>query len=139
MNSGKTQQCEKGDLLIVSRTRVGRIGIAATTIGISQDMSVLKAHNGYDVKYLAMYLKSISQRLVESCQGATIKGLTRDYIENIPVLLPPTIDDQMAIANQLERKMAEEEKMRQAVNRQFGTVEALPGAILREAFDFEKQ
>lgn len=139
LNSGKTQQCEKGDLLIVSRTRVGRIGIAATTIGISQDMSVLKAHNGYDVKYLAMYLKSISQRLVESCQGAIIKGLTRNYIENIPVLLPPMIDDQMAIANQLERKMVEVEKLRKAGDSQSEAVGALPGAVLREVFEFEEQ
>ena len=35
--SGKTEKCDKGDLIIVSRTRVGRIGIADATIGVSQD------------------------------------------------------------------------------------------------------
>lgn len=136
--SGKTQKCEKGDLLIVSRTRVGRIGIVATTLGVSQDVSVLKVDGCCDAKYLAIFLKSIARQLEDSCQGATIKGLTRDYIENISIPLPPTTDDQIRIANGLERKMAELDKMRQAAEQQLEAIEALPGAILREVFDFEE-
>jgi type I restriction enzyme S subunit len=139
LHSGKTQKCEKGDLLIVSRTRVGRIGIAKTTLGISQDVSVLRVNEGFDVKYLAMFLQSISRQLEEACQGATIKGLTRDYIENILIPLPPTLDDQKRIASELERKLAEIEKMRQAADNQLEAIEALPGAILRVAFDFEEE
>lgn len=136
--SGRTQQCEAGDLLIVSRTRVGRVGIAKTKLGISQDVSVVKIEDGYDVKYVAMFLKSISSRLEEGCQGSIIKGLTRDFIENIIIPLPPTLDEQISIANELERKMEEVEKMREMGRRQNEAVEALPGVILREVFDFEE-
>ena len=139
LNSGKTEKCEKSDLLIVSRTRVGRIGIAGTTIGISQDITALKVNNEYDVKYLAMYLKSISERLVESCQGATIKGLTKHYIEKIAIPIPPNKGDQIAIGNELERKMAEVEKLRKAGDSQSEAVGALPGAVLREVFELEEQ
>ncbi len=139
LDSGKTQKCEKGDLLIVSRTRVGRIGIAAITLGVSQDVSVLKMNRSYDAKYLAVFLNSISKRLEEACQGATIKGLTRDYIENISITIPPTHADQIAIASELERKMSELEKARRATKRQLEAIEALPGAILREVFDFEEE
>ena len=137
--SGKTERCEKGDLLIVSRTGVGRIGISDATIGISQDVSVIKLMDGYSPKYLAMYLKSISKKLEEASQGATIKGLTRSFIENLRIPLPPTPDDQIPIANELERKLAEVEKMRQASNKQLEAVEALSKAILNEVFDFEKE
>lgn len=139
LDSGKTQKCEKGDLLIVSRTRVGRIGIAAITLGVSQDVSALKMNRSYDAKYLAVFLNSISKRLEEACQGATIKGLTRDYIENISIPIPPTHADQIAIASELERKMSELEKARRAAQRQVEAIGALPGAILREVFDFEKE
>jgi len=136
--SGKTQKCEKGDLLIVSRTRVGRIGIAAGTLGISQDISVLRITNGIDTKYITMYLKSISQNLMNSCQGATIKGLTRDYLENICVPLPKMIDKQIAIAELLENKLEEIEGIRKIVDIQLEAIHALPAAILRKVFDFQE-
>jgi len=37
--SGKTALCQKGTVLFVTRTRVGRIGIAAETVAASQDLS----------------------------------------------------------------------------------------------------
>ena len=86
-----------------------------------------------------MYLKSISKKLEDSCQGATIKGLTRGFIENLRIPIPPTLDDQIAIATELERKMAEIEKMRQAVDKQLNAINAMPGAVLREVFDFEEE
>jgi type I restriction enzyme S subunit len=136
--SGKTQKCKKGDLLIVSRTRVGRIGIAACTLGISQDISVLRFTNGTDTKYITMYLKSISQNLMNSCQGATIKGLTREYLENICVPLPKMIDKQIAIAELLENKLEQIEGTRKTIDFQLEAIQALPGAILREVFDFQE-
>jgi len=134
--SGKTEKCDKGDLIIVSRTRVGRIGIADATIGVSQDVTVIKLLGNYSPKYIAMYLKSISKRLEGACQGATIKGLTRGFIENLRIPVPPTLDGQIAIANNLERKITDAGKMRQAVDKQLGAINAMPGAILREVFDF---
>lgn len=138
LDSGKTQKCEKGDLLIVSRTRVGRIGIAAITLGISQDVSVLKMNGNYDAKYLAMFLNSISKGLEEACQGATIKGLTRGYIENISIPIPPTPSDQDIIASDLESRMAHVEKMRVAALCQKEAIAAMQGAILREVFPYEE-
>lgn len=137
LDSGKTQKCEKGDLLIVSRTRVGRVGIAAITLGVSQDVSVLKMNENYDAKYLAMFLNYISKQLEEACQGSTIKGLTRGYIENISIPFPPTFTDQLAIASDLERRMAHVEKMRVAALRQKEAIAAMQGAILREVFPNE--
>jgi type I restriction enzyme S subunit len=136
--SGKTEKCDKGDLLIVSRTRVGRIGIADGPIGVSQDVSVIKLMNAYSPKYLVMYLKSISEKLEEACQGATIKGLTRGFIENLKIPLPPTLDDQIAIANELDRKMANIGKIRQAAHRQKEAIATVREAILLEAFPYKE-
>lgn len=137
--SGKTQRCEKGDLLIVSRTRVGRIGIADTTLGVSQDVSVIKLKDCYHNKYIAIYLLSLPKYLQESSQGAIIKGLTRDFIENLEIPVPPTIDDQLTIANKLEKKAINIEKMRYAATIQLEAIEAMPAAMLRGVFDFDAE
>lgn len=138
IESGKTQKCEKGDLLIVSRTRVGRIGIAATTLGISQDVSAIKLKERYYNKYIAIYLLSLPKYLQESSQGAIIKGLTRDFLENLEIPVPPTIYNQLTIANKLEKKAINIEEMRQAALRQKEAAEAMQGAILREVFTAKK-
>jgi type I restriction enzyme S subunit len=137
IDSGKTQKCEEGDLLIVSRTRVGRIGIAATTLGISQDVSAIKLKERYHNKYIAIYLSSLPKYLQESSQGAIIKGLTRGFLENLEIPVPPTIDDQFTIANKLEKRAINIEEMRRAALLQKEAAEAMSGAILRELFSFK--
>jgi len=137
LESGKSQECEEGDLIIVSRTRVGRVGIAAVKLSVSQDVSVIKLENGYHNTYIALYLLSLSQYLQESSQGAVIKGLTRGFIENIEIPIPPTFEEQMRIAAELEEKRIVIEQLRQAVRRQLGAVEAMPAAAMREAFGFD--
>lgn len=138
LDSGKTQRCERGDLLIVSRTRVGRVGISAMTLAISQDVSVLKVDSGYNTNYLAMFLKSISKRLEDACQGATIKGLTRDYLEKIEIPIPPNVDDQTQIAKELERKLETTRGLKEAAVSQLEAIEALQGEVLRDVFDFHE-
>ena len=54
------------------------------------------------------------------------------------ILKSPALDDQIRIASELECKMTELDKMRQAAEQQLEAIEALPGAILREVFDFEE-
>ncbi|MBU1262902.1 restriction endonuclease subunit S [bacterium] len=60
------------------------------------------------------------------------------YLKFIQIPIPPTLIDQTRIATELERKMAEIQTMRQAVDRELEAISALPGAILREVFDFEE-
>ena len=70
---------------------------------------------------------------------STITNMNQDNSKKIFIPFPPILDDQERIANELERKMAEIEKMRQAADNQLEAIEALPGAILRVAFDFEEE
>jgi hypothetical protein len=67
-----------------------------------------------------------------------MKGLNTQIVKNFFFPLPSTFKDQIAIANELEKKLTEAEGMRIAAELQWEAVSALPGAILREVFDFEK-
>ena len=78
--SGKTAICKPDTVLVVTRTRVGRIGIAAEEMGASQDLSPFICDKDLFPEYLCRYLHSISETLLENCRGATIQGLTREVL-----------------------------------------------------------
>ncbi|MGB3459785.1 MAG: restriction endonuclease subunit S [Halobacteriota archaeon] len=75
----------------------------------------------------------------QKSRGGTLAGFNATMLSELEIPLPPTLNDQIRIASELERKMAEIEKMRHAANNQLEAIEALPGAILRMAFDFEEE
>jgi len=136
LNSPKTERCASGDVLIVSRTRVGRVGIAATTLAVSQDVSVLKLKPDFNPKYVALFLLSYAAKLQAASQGATIKGLTRHYLENIQLQLPEEISEQEKLADEVEQRLLAIWKMRNAAECQLEAIDALNGATLRNYFQF---
>lgn len=75
LESGKTAICRPGTVLFVTRTRVGRVGIAKATMGASQDLTPLVCGDEADSEFVCRYLLSIGKHLVDSCRGATIQGL----------------------------------------------------------------
>ena len=132
-DSGKTVVCKAGTVLIVTRTRVGRIGIAQETIGASQDITTFKCGNKINQEFLYWYLCKNSDYLVDNSRGSTIQGLTRKFVANIEIPLPP-LCEQQRIAGILNQQMAYVEKARQAAEEILEAAQALPGAFLRQAF-----
>lgn len=72
-------------------------------------------------------------------QGAMYPAINNNDVLNFEIPLPPTINDQIAIANELERKTAEVEAMRQAALRQKEAGDALQDATLGELFPYQKE
>ncbi len=56
--SERTAVCEPGTVLFVTRTRVGRVGIAAETMGASQDLSPYVCGARLVPEYVSWYLLS---------------------------------------------------------------------------------
>ena len=131
--SGKTAICEVGTLLIVTRTRVGRAGIARELMGVSQDITAFRCCPQMNAEFLCQYLHRISKQLVDNCRGATIQGLTRDYVDNLVIPLPP-LAEQKRIAAVLREQMAAVDKARAAAQARLEAVQALPAAFLRQVF-----
>jgi type I restriction enzyme, S subunit len=129
--SRKTVICKSGTVLIVARTRVGRCGIAQETMGASQDITAFSCGPQIDKDYLCGYLHSISKHLIDSCRGATIQGLTREFVEHLSIPLP-SLTEQKRIAELLKEQMAAIEKARAAAQARLDAVKALPAAFLHE-------
>jgi len=136
LTSGKTAICNEGTLLLVTRTRVGRVGIAKETMGASQDLSPYNCGPNLIPEYVCRYLINISSELLSGCRGATIQGLTRDFISALEMPYPPLIKQQR-IAIQLSEQMASTEKLRQSLESQLAAINALPAVLLRRAFSGE--
>jgi type I restriction enzyme S subunit len=76
---------------------------------------------------------SITGHLVANCRGATIQGLTRDFIHALEIPLPP-IPEQKRIAAILNDQMEAVERARAAAEAQLEAAKALPAAYLRAVF-----
>lgn len=131
--SGKTTCCPPGTVLFVTRTRVGRVGIATEMIAASQDLSPFTCGPQILPEFVCRYLLSVADYLVTNCRGATIKGLTHDFVHNLQIPLPP-LDEQKRIVAILNEQMAAVERARAAAKAQLEATKALPTAFLRQTY-----
>ncbi len=70
-------------------------------------------------------------------QGANIKNVSQAKLSNVDIPLPKTVDDQLAIVEAIKHKFEVAKKTLSSIDQQLGAIEALPTAILREAFSFK--
>lgn len=91
----------KGNILVVTRTGVGKIALAGCDIAISQDLTgvILNKKRAHNVFYL-WFLKRHSPKYIALAQGTTIGGILRKDVEKTLVPIPP-IEEQHKIAEVL--------------------------------------
>ena len=99
--SGATAICEKGALLLATRTRVGLVGIAGELMGASQDITLLAPTEVADPSYLRRILINNAGLLQQRSRGTTIQGVSREDVDSLPILLPP-LPEQRAVTAVLD-------------------------------------
>jgi type I restriction enzyme, S subunit len=114
VKNSSTNIVEKGNLLLVTRTGVGKMTIAPFDIAISQDLTgiYIKSEEVY-TEYVFHYFDFNSTILKSLNQGTSISGITRDTLTSTPILLPLTIEEQQAIAQILSDMDTEIESLEQ--------------------------
>lgn len=86
-----TKIVPKNSIIFATRVGVGKVGINRIDLAINQDLAgVLIDNERHDIKFLAYQLRldSIQQYVAMNKRGATIKGITRDCLEQIRLNLP---------------------------------------------------
>ena len=137
LKSCSTTMLPIGTVLLTSRAPVGNLAIAKVPLCTNQGFKSFIPKEGIDSLYLYFAIKQIIPQIQKMSHGNTFTEITKELVQNFEIPLPPTIDDQISIAKELENKMAEIEKLRQAAVTQLEAIDALPAVILREVFDFE--
>ena len=101
VNNTSTKIVPKDSIIFATRVGVGKVGINRLDLAINQDLAgVLIDNENYDIMFLACQLgiDSIQQYVAMNKRGATIKGITRDCLEQIRINLPP-LPEQKKIAH----------------------------------------
>lgn len=94
-----TNVVEKGDLLLVTRTGVGKMAVASFDVAISQDFTGLTFDDSVaDTNYLYFLLQAKTNELLIFNQGTSINGITRADLLGLELDLPEK-SDQAAIAD----------------------------------------
>jgi len=90
VKNSATNVIENRELLVVTRTGVGKLAIAPFRIAISQDITgVILDQEKALPKYIYWYLNYNEDRLRALIQGTSINGLLRGDLESFVVPLPP--------------------------------------------------
>ncbi len=101
-----------GNILVVTRVGLGKLVVNQVPLAFSQDLQGLILKPNVDRNYLVYALSQKVLRFKEIGRGATIKGVTRSDLVNIPIPLPP-LPRQRQIAAILDRADALRQKDRQ--------------------------
>jgi type I restriction enzyme S subunit len=134
VSNSSTNIVSKGNLLIVTRTGVGKMAIAPFDVAISQDITGLYLKEDINPQYVLCYLEYNSALLTSLNQGTSISGITREVFEKVLLLLPPTLSEQQAIARILtdmndEIEQLEKERQKYIALKQGAMQKLLTGQI----------
>ncbi|HFA48295.1 MAG TPA: restriction endonuclease subunit S [Bacteroidetes bacterium] len=98
IENSSTNLIKKGDILIVTRTGVGKLAIAPFDICISQDFTgVIPNLDIINTEFLFIFLDFSIPKLKCLNQGTSINGITRDVLIKHKIPLPP-LPEQKKIA-----------------------------------------
>lgn len=115
IESSATKIVPKDNILLVSRTGVGKVAITGVDICISQDFTgIIPNKLKVDLHYLFRFLQSSKSHFTYNQRGATIKGITRQVIADLEIPLPP-LGEQQRIAAILDKADALRAKRRAAL------------------------
>ena len=131
VKASATKVVPKGAVLVTTRVTVGKTGVAGTQLCLSQDVTALELHQPSIVSphFVAWFLKSRRDSLLQKNQGSTIAGITRDALALEKIPLPP-LSEQQRIVEILQ----EAEHIRRLRSQaEAKTAELIP-AIFREMF-----
>jgi type I restriction enzyme, S subunit len=133
-----TQFAEAGDILFCVRgATTGKKNIADQRYCIGRGLAAIRGNAQIvTTEYLYFVLEYLTKALVRESSGSTFPNLPREKIEQFRVPLPP-LSQQQAIVRQLERDMAEVERLRVASEHQWDAIAKLPQASLRQVFEDE--
>jgi type I restriction enzyme S subunit len=102
----------------------------------STELLPLMPKNGYSRSFIASVLQSqiVVNYAVKHSTGGRMPRADMEKLKKLKAPIPSNPNDQLAIAADLERRMAQVERMRGAARRQKEAVAAMKNAILREFF-----
>ncbi|HEY6000547.1 MAG TPA: restriction endonuclease subunit S [bacterium] len=128
-------------LLNITGASIGRVCVVPETAlpaNVNQHVSIIRSDGSLDPWFLSLFLSTsqFQERILKAQAGATRQALTKSLIAAFEIPLAP-IEDQRRIASGLREQMGTAEAACAAAEAELNTINALPAALLRRAFNGE--
>lgn len=110
VKNSATNVIKKGDLLLVTRTGVGKMAIAPFNVAISQDITGVIFKKDIIPEYGYWFLKANISKIQTLNQGTSINGIIRNDLEN-SIIVVPSHDEQLKIIdimNNVDQRIEDE-------------------------------
>ncbi|HHF3114649.1 TPA: restriction endonuclease subunit S [Vibrio diabolicus] len=106
----------KGTIIVPTRMALGKVAVAGVDLAINQDLKalIIKDEEVLNKDYLSRFLESKAKYIESEGKGATVKGITLDFLKGLDVPLPP-LEEQKRIAAILDKADAIRQKRKQAI------------------------
>lgn len=88
----------KDTIIISTHVGLGKICILMQDTAINQDLKGVILPSNIDKMYFAAWYKSIRDYIVSNGKGATVKGVTMKFVNDLSIPLPPIQDQQRIVA-----------------------------------------
>ena len=124
---------QPGDIVISVRAPVGPTNVADVKCCIGRGLAAIRCSEKVDRDFVLSALRLFEQELVQQGTGSTFDAINRDQLERFEIPLPP-LPEQKRIAAILRERMDAVEHARKAAEEQLENINALPGALLQQAF-----
>jgi len=125
-----------GDILISVRAPVGPTNVANVKCCIGRGLAAIRCGSQSDPDFILAALRLFEADLAKMGSGSTFSAIKRKVLESLRIPLPP-LAEQRRIAAILKEQLAAVEKARAAAEEELVTVNTLPVALLRRAFNGE--
>lgn len=96
LDNSSAKMTNFGDIILVTRVSVGKIVFVEEEFAVNQDLTIIKTDDT-NKKFLFYVLKNKTKDIIDKSQGLAIKGITKEELSNIKVLVPP-LPEQKKIA-----------------------------------------
>ncbi|EJL6718968.1 MULTISPECIES: restriction endonuclease subunit S [Vibrio] len=107
----------RGTIIVPTRMALGKVVVAGVDLAINQDLKALIINDEevLDKNYLSRFLESKAKYIESEGKGATVKGITLDFLKGLDVPLPP-LEEQKRIAAILDKADGARQKRKQAID-----------------------
>ena len=127
VKNSSTNVIPERTVLIVNRTGVGKTTITTVPTAISQDITAIQHNNCIITEYLYLFLESKKNYFTSRSRGATIKGFSRQTLEELEIPIPP-LEEQNRIVAILDKAKS----IQEARERQLAALDKLKHSLLQE-------
>ncbi len=98
LRNSSSHLIREGNILLVTRTGVGKLAIAPFDVAISQDITgIILNPDKYGVEFFYYYLQVLVEDFKKVNQGTSINGIIRSDLE-ATLIMKPSLDEQRQLA-----------------------------------------